>query len=200
MIKDSIIPEGQANNERWLPVIGYEDMYEVSNAGHVRSIERTVSSKEYGSYRKKGRVMRLQISDCGYLCVHLCKNGTEKRFRVHTLVIEAFISKKPFTKAQVNHKDGIKTNNHPDNLEWCTNSENQKHAIRLGLSNPRIAEYMKGRIPWNKNHRKYCVECKEPKKMFAKDRCSACYYRQRDKKKQDSRALYLAYQTLYAKS
>lgn len=93
--------------------------YEVSNLGNVRN-------------RKTGRVLRPGRQKDGYLLVGLCKDGKEKKFLVHRLVATAFISN-PDNKLQVNHINGNKTDNRVENLEWNTDSENQKHSIRTGL-------------------------------------------------------------------
>jgi hypothetical protein len=182
--------------ERWLPVVGYEGAYEVSDCGLVKSVDRVIGSESRGYYIKPGRLLKQQTSHDGYKAVHLCRNGTEVRRRVHVLVLAAFIGPKPFPEAEANHKDGQKANNALKNLEWCDKSYNQKHAIALGLSSPRIAEYMRGKEPWNKNHRKDCAECGEAKKLLAKDMCRNCYYRVRKRKILESRALYLSYQSL----
>lgn len=68
----------------------------------------------------------------GYLSISLIKNKISKSLKVHRLVAKTFIAN-PHNKPQINHKDGNKSNNFVENLEWCDNSENQKHAYRLGL-------------------------------------------------------------------
>lgn len=94
--------------------------YEVSNEGRVR----TVST---------GRIKKQPIHWKGYPMVTLRKPVQVcKTFRTHRLVAEAFIPN-PEKYPQVNHKDGDKTNNHVDNLEWCNNSMNQQHSVDNGL-------------------------------------------------------------------
>lgn len=70
----------------------------------------------------------------GYVYIFLMKDNKSKNFRLHRLVAEAFIPN-PENKLQVNHKDGNKLNNNINNLEWCNQSENEKHAYNKGLAN-----------------------------------------------------------------
>lgn len=76
------------------------------------------------------------ISDRGYPRVYLQINGKKKVMKIHRLVAELFVPN-PDNKREVNHKDGNKRNNNADNLEWCTRSENLKHAYRTGLRKSR---------------------------------------------------------------
>jgi hypothetical protein len=109
-------------SEKWLPVVGYEGFYEISNKGRV-----------WGCRRKKIRVCNRWGSD--YLKILLCKKGETELFNVHRLVAEAFIG--PMQQGYcVNHKDGVKSNNNLDNLEYVTPKENTAHAHRTGLTNP----------------------------------------------------------------
>lgn len=72
------------------------------------------------------------IRSRGYMCVSLSKNGIKKNKLLHRLLAEAFISN-PNNKLEVNHINGIKTDNSLNNLEWCSRSENQIHAWKIGL-------------------------------------------------------------------
>lgn len=112
--------------EIWKQIKGYEGMYEISNFGRVKSLVRKGVIKE--------KILKNQLDINGYYIVTPKKYGIQKNTRVHRLVTEAFI-KNIENKPQINHKDGIKTNNHVDNLEWCTQKENSKHAWETGLNN-----------------------------------------------------------------
>lgn len=104
--------------EEWKVIEGYED-YEVSNLGRILS-------------NKKGKKKYLKLfNKQGYYCTALSANKT-KFLLVHRLVAKAFISN-PKNKPEVNHIDGDKSNNHVDNLEWCTPKENINHAWKNGL-------------------------------------------------------------------
>lgn len=76
--------------------------------------------------------MKQTLSEKGYPMLYLQIHGKKKALKVHRLVAELFVPN-PDNKREVNHKDGNKRNNNADNLEWCTRSENLKHAYRLGL-------------------------------------------------------------------
>jgi hypothetical protein len=79
-----------------------------------------------------GRIVRPQISKNGYIRVELWSDGVGRKYLLHRLLAESFIPN-PENKPQINHKDGDKQNNHLNNLEWTTQSENQLHAYRNGL-------------------------------------------------------------------
>lgn len=121
--------------EYWKPVVGYEGLYEVSNWGRVKSLERYRKGPN-GSIRIcKGRILKLRTDKDGYLLVALCKNNIKKTFRVHRLVAEAFIPN-PDNLPCVNHKDENKQNNVVSNLEWCSYEYN----INYGTRNERMAK------------------------------------------------------------
>lgn len=110
--------------EQWRKVVGFED-YEVSTLGNVRSLNYA---------RNKGLVRNriTHVGGAGYMYVTLSKKGKTKRCAVHCLVAYAFLGERP-QGYEINHKDGIKKNCSLDNLEYCTKSDNAKHAWRIGL-------------------------------------------------------------------
>jgi len=113
--------------EVWKDITGYEGRYKVSSFGRLKSL----SNGKWG-FRPVTAIIIGTVS-CGYRRVQLRdRNGRYKGRLVHRLVAEAFIPN-PENKPCINHIDGDKANNHIDNLEWCTYSENNKHAFRTGL-------------------------------------------------------------------
>lgn len=107
---------------------GYEGLYIVNNYGEVYSCERITSD---GKHLQRRKLNGGHFSN-GYGFVCLRKDGVNKNYSIHRLVAEAFIPN-PLNLSDVNHKDGNKLNNHVSNLEWCTRSENLKHAVDIGL-------------------------------------------------------------------
>lgn len=109
--------------ERWLPVVGYEGLYEVSDLGRIRSLDRIKSNGR----RSRGRILSTPLSS-GYPCLNLCRGGSQVLVRVHRLVAEAFLGPAPDLSETVNHKDFDRTNNRPENLEWLSHADNMRHA------------------------------------------------------------------------
>ena len=119
-------------NEIWLPIEGYENLYEVSNLGRVRRLESVVTSKNGVTQKVSGKILKPRVVQ-GYLRVNLCKNGIRRSYYIHRLVSTAFIPN-PDKKPQVNHIDEDKTNNTAENLEWCTAKENNNYGTRTKRS------------------------------------------------------------------
>lgn len=124
-------------NEIWKDVIGFEGMYQVSNLGNVKSLDRFVYSGRNKTRIQHGKPKKPTINQDGYSYVLLYKNNKIKQSLNHRLAAIAFIPN-PENKETVNHIDGDKNNNNISNLEWCTMSENVKHAWRTGLSKPKF--------------------------------------------------------------
>ena len=114
---------------KWKDIVGYENEYQINQFGEIRTLKDSPKLKKYD-------VLKPQISKRnGYVYQMLYKNGKEKLLRVHRLVAMAFLPN-PNNLPQVNHKDGNKQNNSVDNLEWCEQSYNMKHAFKTGLEKP----------------------------------------------------------------
>lgn len=108
--------------ELWKEISGYEGRYAVSTSGRVISL-------------LYGMDVRKKTDKWGYHAVALNFNGKKRSFFVHRLVAMAFIDGATEKRNQVNHKDGKKTNNNADNLEWVSCKENVAHALSTGLAN-----------------------------------------------------------------
>jgi len=118
--------------EQWKPVNGCEGIYEVSSHGRVRSVDRTITLSDGQVRHLEGKVLRTPpLQKTGYPFVNLCIQGKKKNRTVHSLVAEAFIGPRP-EGAEVCHNDGIKTNNHVDNLRYGTSRENELDKVRHG--------------------------------------------------------------------
>jgi hypothetical protein len=115
--------------EIWKPIEGYEGLYEVSNLGRIR---RRKFVNMYGS-KDKIIILEPQKRKNGYMQVILRDKERFSERLVHRVVAMAFLPKVD-GKEFVNHKDGNKTNNRANNLEWCTRSENMIHAYRNALA------------------------------------------------------------------
>ena len=126
--------------EVWKPVPGYEGLYEVSDAGRVRSLGRFVRC-DRGKRWIKGVILIPVRVNGGYLIVNLCKDGTMKACKIHRLVAHVFLSN-PDNLPEVNHKDEVKTNNCVDNLEWCDSKYNNNYGTR----NNRLAEIFSKKV------------------------------------------------------
>ena len=115
-------------NEIWKDVAGYEGLYQVSDQGRVKSLERKVP-KGYGERTVKERILKPCADRGGYLRIGLCDGEKQKTFKVHRLVCQAFHDN-PENKLDVNHINENKTDNRACNLEWSTRKENCNHGTR----------------------------------------------------------------------
>lgn len=125
--------------EVWKDINGYEGLYQVSNLGRVKSLERF--NVNTGNYESRERFLKLSYNKRGYPTVTLINRTKRVLKTIHRLVAEAFVPN-PNNLPQVNHKDEIKTNNNADNLEWCSNSYNHDYGTRT----ERCAEKLKKKV------------------------------------------------------
>lgn len=145
----------KSNNEKWKDIKGYEGLYQISNLGRVKSLERFTDD----GHHVMPKILS-QSSAKGYLKVGLSKKGKCKTIYVHKLVAEAFIPN-VYNLPEINHKDENKENNRVDNLEWCTyyynihygsaiqrgrgkqlnNKRTSKSVLKIGKNNEIISKY-----------------------------------------------------------
>ncbi len=135
--------------EVWHPVVGYEGLYEVSSAGRVRSLDRTVPIRN-GSRRLAGRVLKFSAKRAGHNKEHLCftvsllRNAERWQAPVHRLVAQAFLPN-PAGLPVVRHLDGDSTNNALSNLAWGTHQDNSDDAVAIGAT-PRGERFWNARL------------------------------------------------------
>lgn len=135
------------SEEIWKPVVGYEGSYEVSNFARVRSLDRP----KYKCPKRiiKGKIRPQQLLSNGYWSIMLSKEGLNKRVSVHRLVAMAFLPN-PYNYATVNHINYDRKDSNVENLEWCSQSQNIKHATQR----PGYRNSMQGRTGKLSPHRK----------------------------------------------
>lgn len=121
-------------NEIWKPISleGFEGLYEVSNIGRVRSLDREFIKCDGKLQPVKGKVLNQTHDKDGYVKVYFSNQGNENNFSVHRLVAKTFILN-PNNLPQVNHINSIRDDNRLENLEWVTAKENSEHAYEYGF-------------------------------------------------------------------
>ena len=130
--------------EVWKDISGYEGLYQVSNAGRVKSLPKRVGG--VNGYVQKERILKPLDAGWGYLKVTLYKNDIPKQRKIHRLVLETFRPVDGMERLNVNHKDENKRNNVLSNLDWVTPSEN----VNWGTRNERVSKANSKPV--------YCVE------------------------------------------
>ena len=113
--------------EIWVDICGYEGLYQVSNQGRVRSLDREIYKNNNVKQFSKSFILKFEKNK-GYNYVHLFKNGVRKRMAVHRLVAEAFIPN-PGNKPEVDHINTIRDDNRVENLHWVTPKENMENPL-----------------------------------------------------------------------
>lgn len=128
--------------ETWKDIAGYEGLYQVSNLGRVKSVERVITLSNGHPKTIPETILKPSSVSRGYLRVDL-KRGAKRYALIHRLVAEAFIPNENLFATTVNHKDEDKTNNRVDNLEWMSQTENNRYSFagpngdRWGAEHPK---------------------------------------------------------------
>lgn len=125
--------------EIWKDIPGYEGMYQVSNLGNIRGVDRYVKQMHGGLQFKKGQLLRQKKNNRGYKIIILTKYHKQKTFTIHRLVAMAFIPN-PQQLPEINHIDCDKTNNRVENLEWCDRNQNLNHGERKKLHDKAVSK------------------------------------------------------------
>ena len=146
--------------EIWKDIEGYENLYQVSNMGNVKSLDRIDSMGRH----VKGGLMSLTPVKDGYLQASLSKDGDNKKYKVHRLVCKAFIPN-PENKSEIDHINGDKTDNRVENLRWCTHKEN--------MNNPLILDIFKHRVGVKNGFSKSVIQFTKDNELIRKWDCIA---------------------------
>lgn len=136
--------------ETWKPIVGFEDFYEVSDLGRVRSKDRIVKHNCGGPKRVEGQILSQLITPNGYCQVFLWKRGKRKVCLVHRLVLQSFAGECP-KNMEVRHLNSIPTDNSLKNLVYGTHSENTIDTLNLGRGgrqrlNPTLVKEIRRRL------------------------------------------------------
>lgn len=148
--------------EIWMPIEGYEGLYEVSNTQKVRSVDRILNHPT-GTCLVKSKLKSLQISNKGYYCLSLYKNGHGKVHLLHRLIAKAFIPN-PFDMPEIDHINGNKMDNRIENLRWTTRKGNMNNPV----TRSRMARYYSDK-DWvkDKMQKRIANKCKTaPKRVY----------------------------------
>ncbi|WP_432418660.1 NUMOD4 motif-containing HNH endonuclease [Corynebacterium suedekumii] len=157
--------------EQWSAVPGYEGAYEVSDQGHVRSVDRRIVDSRGVRRTLQGRLLTPQVNAGGYLSVHLSRGGRGAHPPVHRLVLAAFVGPAP-EGYETRHLDGDPANNALPNLTWGTHSENEldkfdhhTHPAQQSIHCPRGHTLRYGNLEPShfRNRRRTCRACNAAK-------------------------------------
>lgn len=143
------------SGERWLPAVGYEGVYEISDLGRVRSLTRIIQ-RGGKSVQIQGVLMRLKTNRSGYVYVNVSRDAKGAALLVHRMVAKALLPN-PSGLPIVNHLDCDTTHNALGNLEWCSAEQNMRHALeneRFGMQRLSVADVLEIRAAFTASLRR----------------------------------------------
>lgn len=143
-------------SEEWRSVSGYEGLYEISNCGRIKSLERKVQNTPKSFMTKKEHILVPYTNGLGYKMIVLRKDGNAKKFFLHRLVAMSFIPNEE-GKKEIDHKDGNPSNNNAENLQWATRKENMNNPI----TRKRTSDSKKGKKASESARRSYSNSMKK---------------------------------------
>lgn len=143
--------------EVWKDVVGYEGLYQISNLGRVKSMERFRKGKKGSKTYCKERILKSRISNAGYYQVCVCKNNIKKQLSVHRMVALAHIPNE-YGLSCVDHINGIRTDNRAVNLRWCSLKEN----LNFDLARKNISHSNKASNKCREHIKSLHENCKKP--------------------------------------
>lgn len=156
-----MIGEDKIEKEIWKPIKGYEGLYEVSNLGRVRSLDREIIYKNGTKHIHKGKILKLQYDRYGYLYIILNNKCDTKKCTVHRLVAEAFIPNVD-NKPCIDHINTIKDDNRVENLRWVTYKENMNNELsKKHMSDRVFTEEWKKKISESNTGYKHSEEARK---------------------------------------
>ena len=133
--------------EIWKNIKGFENYYQISTFGRIRSLTRKVNTF-HGIRIVKGQILKPLKTRNGYYRIDLRLKQKHNYFLIHRLVAKTFLPN-PNNFPCINHKDNNPLNNNVNNLEWCTQSYNVKYSYINGNAKPTSGCFKKGNIPYN---------------------------------------------------
>lgn len=140
--------------EQWKNINGYENLYQISNYGRIKSLQKWDVNR---GYIKREKILKPTSNGKNYLIISLRKNKKRKNFYIHRLVAEHFIEN-PLNKKVINHKDYNTFNNHFENLEWVTTKENIEYSkCHMSKRKPRKTNTGYQYITYRKTTKKYRI-------------------------------------------
>lgn len=168
--------------ERWLPVVGFEGMYEVSNKGRVHSRGRYIKLGHPGSVPRwqPGRILRPDLVRKKYHQVTLCNNTSRTARRIHCLVLEAFVGPCP-DGLECCHNNGVSTDNRLENLRWDTRLSNAADQLRHGTQRNAFRMYCVHGHKFTDDNTYHLIQNGRPRRM-----CKQCC-RDRDAARRQAR-------------
>lgn len=141
------------NKEVWRDIKGYEGIYQVSNLGRVKSLQREVNNTHCSKRTINEAILSVKRESHQYNYVTLHRNNKGKRAYIHRLVAQEFIPN-PNNYSEVNHKNEIKKDNRVENLEWCS----RKYNINYGTGKRRMVESRNAHNKWNAERKVYMYD------------------------------------------